>query len=445
MKTIEFYVPYTLVSKIRVLLEQNKRPQYVLNQLDKYYYFLSCLYIQSILNKKYEQGDYISMNTTVMEKLMGVRYVMDIKHFFEEHNIIQTDNHYIEGEKSIGYRLNPEYQVTHRVVLPDDYQSTFIQKLINQNAATIANMDAITRYTYFQLNELSIDRVSAERYVQVWYNKNILFPSNKLVKKHQYMVKEHGTGFTFEKMMNQMMESYMFQIKAIDERLWLPTRDRKGRRIHSFISVLWKELRQFLFLKDKPSTQLIALDCSNSQPYTLVKILLEYFDGCELTDDVQHYIDLVCSGELYTFMCNELGITDAEEIASFKTDMFSKVMYCPNYISFYTDESKIFRKHFPTVYQIIMHEKKYKYQQLSIEMQRVETSAVLDGTLTYFMQKYQDKAFFASIHDSIVCEPEYEDEVREMMLHYYTAVVGRTPHIKAGEKLNRVMELKKVA
>src|SRR5690606_33468061 len=87
---------------------------------------------------------------------------------------------------------------------------------------------------------------------------------------------------TYYQMLDDMRDSYLYQIRAIDEKLWLPIRDDKGRRVHTYLSNAWSDLRQFLYLKNRPDVQLMSLDCSNSQPYTLVKILLEYFKDEDL-------------------------------------------------------------------------------------------------------------------------------------------------------------------
>lgn len=451
-KEIEFYIPCN-ISMRDILQQEGKRQRYIDCQIDKYHWFLHSLYQRSIINKKYFPGDFIPMNSKYMESVFGIRYMRDILKILSKHNIIESNGSYSKGEESIGYRLTPAFQVRHVQILEDNNSSTFIKKLKNMESDTILFMDDVTKYTHFQLQELSINREAAESWVENWFSYNIMLQppyllqklksQNKKRKKAENKAKKKGLNveypeLTFHQMLCCMRDAYMYQIKAVDEKLWIPNRDNKGRRIHSFISTMKREFRQFLYLKNSPDTQLVSLDCSNSQPYTLVKIILDYFKGGELTADAEHYIQLVTTGKLYSFMCKELGIVDPKEVADFKTEMFANVFYSANEKGFFTKEAEIFRSFFSTVYQIIMCEKKYQYELLAIEMQRVETEAVIDGVLSYLMNKYQLNVFFTSIHDSIVCPAEYAEEVRELMIRFYNNVVGMPPHIKNPERLNIV-------
>ncbi|MFB9864082.1 hypothetical protein [Rufibacter immobilis] len=452
---IEFYIPNTLNIR-EILIKENKRERYIDSQIDKYHWFLDYIYKQSILNKKFVMGDFIPMNNAVMDKLLGSRYIYDIKHILPKHGIIECDGEYEEGVKSLGFRLTPEYQVMHYRRLKDS-NSEFIKKLQSMNLITISKMDTITRYTYHQLNDLGIHVEEALKHVEEWYANNMLVENpvlvnklkkqNKKRKKAEHKARKKGhdvqyLAFTYEQMLELMKDSYLYQIRCIDEKLWLPKRDDKGRRMHTYISNAWSELRQFIYIKSSPNIQLISLDCSNSQPYTFVKILLEYFKGVDLYTspftDIIDYIELVTAGKLYTFMCQKLGISDPKEIAEFKVDMFANVFYSKNEEGYHTKEAKAFRKYFPTVYQIVMQEKKTWYKSLSIKMQRVETSAVIDIALATLMDKYGKSVWFGSIHDSIICPSGYETEVRQLMLDAYTNVVGVSPHIKPAEKFNDV-------
>ncbi|MEJ8803432.1 hypothetical protein [Pontibacter sp. H249] len=454
---IDFYIPTNLNIR-EILKKEGKGKRYIDCQIDKYHWFISSIYLRSITDKRYESGDFLPMNYQVMEDNLGIRYIDDIKRILSENGIIENDGDFTVGVKSIGYRLTPQYQVKHDRILYDS-DSTFIKKLRLAIPLKIAAMDDITRYTYHQLNEIGIHREAAEQYVDDWYQQNSLVKNPTLLKKLNKSNKKRrekekiatakgqqvkSIQLTYQQMLEKKRDSYLYQIRAIDEKLWLPNRDNKGRRVHTYLSNLWSELRQFLFIKSKPNTQLVSLDCSNSQPYTLAKIILEYFDGIidsTTPTDVVRYIDLVTTGKLYSFMCQELSITDLDEIADFKVNMFSRVFYCENHKSFFSKEAKVFLKFFPTVYQIVMQEKKYQYNQLSIKMQRVESEAILDIALTNLKVKYGMAVWFGSIHDSILCEKGFEDEVRQVMIDAYTQVLGIAPHIKVAENINVVKDI----
>ncbi|GAB3194756.1 hypothetical protein ABID22_000118 [Pontibacter aydingkolensis] len=455
---LQFCIPSN-VNVRQLLVDAGKNVRYINCNIDKYHWFFNALFVRSTLNKKYQQGDYIPMNTELMVSVLGARYVADIKKLLSDAGIIETNEvltteggkHNLRGRESIGYRLTEAYQVRHVKVL-EDSDSTFIQNLKQGPSNAIKNMDFVTRTSTYHLNDLGIYKDDADAYIESWYAQNLavenpllkkeLDKDNRKRTKEANRLKKAGKPTTlktktYKEMLEDKRQAYLQQVDAIYRKAWLPMRDNKGRRLHTFISNMWKGLRQFLYYKPNPSLQLVGLDCSNSQPFTLVKIILDYFEGIdEMPADAEHYIHLVSSGELYKYLWLEMGRCIAEaEFQAFKTDLFALVFYSSNQSGYFSREAETFRQRFPTVYQIIMSEKKYQYQQLSVEMQRVETEAVLDGALTYLFQKHPD-TFFASIHDSVLCPDFMQEEVREVMLAYYTKVVGVTPHIKPAENIN---------
>ncbi|AMM49972.1 hypothetical protein TH61_00570 [Rufibacter sp. DG15C] len=452
---IEFYIPNNVDIR-EILKKERKGKRYIECQIDKYHWFLDTIYKQSILNKKYELGDFIPLQNKKLEEVLGSRYVHHIKTILPKHGIIECDHDFKEGIKSLGFRLTKDYQVRHYRILKDS-NSTFIKSLQSRNITAIAEMDAITKYTYNQLVDLGIYAEEAAQHVEDWYTQNLTVENPVLLKKlyrknkkrrkaERIAIKKgynaHYPDLTYEQMLDLMRDSYLYQIRAINEKLWLPLRDDKSFRIHTYLTNSWSELRQFLYLKSNTDTQLVSLDCSNSQPFTLVKILLEHCKGIDLYDsphtDVIDYIEFVTQGKLYHFMCGQLGITDSKEILKFKEKMFANVFYSSNKHGYFTKEAIAFREHFPTVYQVIMQEKRGCFKQLSIKMQRVETSAVIDIALTTLMEKYGESEWFSSIHDSIICSEVFEAEVRQLMLDAYNEVVGVFPHIKPAEKVNKL-------
>jgi hypothetical protein len=464
---LEFNIPKGLC--VRWILQQaGKTHRYIENNIDKYHDFLNTLFTLSTLDKRYKQNDFKPLCNILLRNKYGKRYWDDIKNIFGSERgagVIETDfvptvdgrKNILKGRQSIGYRLTAMYQGKHVKVLQDS-ETTFIRKLRREKAGITYKMDDVTRQSYFHLNDLGIYNEAAKQFVEVWYQQNLHTPHTVLLEKLvKFNKKSRMTANrlkkagkmvsvkiqTYEEMLDETKEAYIYQIKAVDEKLWPPVRDNKGRRIHSYIAVMWRELRQFLYYIPNPCLQLVSLDCSNSQPYTLVKIIFDYYkETNNIPDDVRLYIKLVTNGELYRLLWVEMGKKlDDAGFCSFKVDLFALVFYSKNNKGFDTNEAKTFRAYFPNVYEIIMQEKRYKYEQLAIEMQRVETKAVIDGALSHLFDFYGNKVPFYSIHDAIICPVAYAGEVREVMLHFYTETVGIAPHIKPAENFNNVIKV----
>src|SRR5690606_30758131 len=184
----------------------------------------------------------------------------------------------------------------------------------------------------------------------------------------------------------------------------------------------------FLFLDQNPDVELVSLDVSNSQPFVLIKVVIDYLNahGYQVDVTTQHYIDLVSEGKFYKYMKSVLGIEEGDK--DFKGRMFGSIFYDEHENCLRTLEWNIFNKNFPLVALAIEEKKKDGYEKLSLEMQSIEAQINVDGVLRDLFHKYPD-TFFSHIHDSILFLAGFETEVKALMEYHYNRVVGYIPNI----------------
>jgi hypothetical protein len=181
----------------------------------------------------------------------------------------------------------------------------------------------------------------------------------------------------------------------------------------------------------------------------------------EIPADVANYIQLTASGEFYEYMMELLKLEakaklelegrtepdadekelDEDDRREFKIDFFGKIFFCSSKYSRITTEGKIFKKHFPNVYELISYYKEVAYKKLgytdlnektaykclALEMQKQEATVILK---TIGGQLKKKKIFYATIHDSLIVLQEHQEEVKALILEAFMKVVGVAPTVK---------------
>lgn len=431
----ELYTPLKFDSTA-FLREAGYKPYLIERHKEKIDFILHQIYIHRMIDKRYEKGDFIRLSSKYhFEKYLSTRHYPILKELLVDNGIIEEDSSYIAPSKENdyqsmckGYRLFEEYDGTHRKISVDK-DTTLFRKIKEQRERAILAQDKVTQWLNFHVKDISIHLEEAIDYVEKWYTENMLFTDNSKFKKKQ-------RKRPYWEVIEEKRERYLYSIHAIARgSAFTAVRDKSGRRVHHPLTNLWTELRQFLYLKHEPDTVLYNLDIANSQPLCLVKILLDYYKGRSLPPDIDKYIQLVSEGMLYKYFTDKLN-TAQDQVPNFKQTLFANVFYSANHKSFYTDEAILFREEFPSVYEVIQQEKRENYKDLSLKMQRVESTAIIDGVMTKLMHKYRDKHFFTSIHDSVICPEELIDEIKNLMEDYVEREVGIKPKVKQAEYFN---------
>ncbi len=324
-------------------------------------------------------------------------------------NVIESNNQYIAGERSRGYKLCSfahMYWLSTKLELSDKTLINALRKLENK---TFDNNKFVER----QLN-----------YLYVWFDDKlrIEFP---------------GDAFdNYQKSQALKINDNIYRFKI----------DKFGKRLHTNLTNLKKEHREYLRYDNKP---LISIDIKCSQPYLVIKLLLDevsntypdvhlqlsnlntneektaYLNTLEKHDGLSSYINDVSLGRLYEVLGTGLKKKHGYMLLR---EMLKKVMYKIIFSKArYTDTSKkVFKKTYPFVNDVFNKSKRVHYKDLCKNLQRLESNLILNVICKEIAETNKDIPMF-TIHDSIMTIPEHVDTVYNIMMNILTEAIGFTP------------------
>ena len=202
---------------------------------DKFKYLIHLLYVTPLTNRRYykqltatvksvSKRIHIPLSGKKLSQLFGERYYKKILDCSKELKYLESTNHWIIGEKSIGYRLTK--QLRSQIYKRDFIENPILIKKILKSKSS-DSLDDIGKKLYEKLKELDFDFDSAQKYLDECLKRGEYNPTDNKYLSRRLMIdswKYHG-------------------IRAkIDE---------KGFRLHTNLTNLPKELRQFLSWKGK--------------------------------------------------------------------------------------------------------------------------------------------------------------------------------------------------
>ena len=270
----------------------------------------------------------------------------------------------------------------------------------------------------------------------------------------------------------------ILKIKMIENRNFWFNQDGFGNRLHTNMTNLDKDLKQFITYNGE---SLVSIDIKNSQPYMSLKILIDEFPELKHTNlhltpptyqqttppisimlvnrsqnidlqDVIRYGTLVVNGTLYEYMEAKIReafgdvyftkayIFDMDKLEPVKNDLTPRdrvkkvmfqVFFSANETT--TKEKELFRQLFPTVTRVFEKRKDNKhvifadrYKRLAKELQKIESSAMLDK-IVWELSTERPQIPLYTIHDSIVTTIGNEDFVRDIMQKLLNGEIGFEP------------------
>lgn len=367
-----------------------------------------------------DHNGFIPLKASFLKKRIH-NYKVHIDYLLKQ-GVIETDGRYIPGCKSKGYRFTETYQVTAVPVALTKYT---LEKSINTRGGYDRNMRARYDYFYKWINRrLKIDYPEAVAFLEARYKEDLdKDVPNALARFNARMlnlVKLHAGEFYFR----------------VDE---------TGGRLHTNLTVLKRELRNYLSFDGK---KLTAVDISCSQP-TLSLVLLDprfYEDGkgkftslhkinpalaktlpiekirrevIAAQDHFEAYRKAVNS-DLYEYMKKNLPALDTGvpyDRQKLKELTFL-VLYSDNRF-IWQDEAALkrqFKELFPEVYKIFSMFKSKDSTALAVLLQRLETELVLNRAAKKFSKAHPGCPLF-SVHDALAVESSCVDACSEILKH----------------------------
>lgn len=447
------------------------------NPPDFKYYKDNFLYILSLINSIaenlkdndtlydwYESTGYVPIYTRILKSKVH-NYTEYIKYLICN-KIIETDNRYLPaGGKSKAYKYTSIYEVGLKRVQIS--KKTLLKKVFNRDKNTLNEDDKNNIF-----DELPLSIIP---FLTKWFNEKLTIDIEE-VKKYLLALSEEETKIEAKKentkknqkdIIEKQKRKYNTRFITADkiyhkDFLNNMVIDRKAGRLHTLLTRLKKELRNYITYDDKT---LVSLDIKNSQPFlslalvdinafeksnienilclyytktmgsirkadNRIKQIKELLKKYEEEQDLFEYKLAAIQGTLY----EKMGIyltkyrsslprnhNNQRDIAKHE---FMKVFFGIN-----NNESiKAFSAYFPSVSDIFQCIKKGNYRLISWVLQHFEARIVIWCICESIAEKQPQIPLF-TIHDSIVTTEEYADYVQAYMKETIYNIIGKEPHI----------------
>jgi hypothetical protein len=301
--------------------------------------------------------------------------------------VVVCDGRYVEGEKCYGYRLGPTLVDARfrKYALTDEILA---RKVREDRYASIYAPHPVHRHLLKWLFRLRIDAEGAMREL---YRLPFIEPTDESA------------------------------IEFIADQLFRFTVCDYGR-VHTNITNLKGSLRPFL---NYHGQTFVNLDVANSQPLIFTLLLYERY-GRRLPGDAGRFREECQRGLFYEAMMDEAGIPP-EQRPSFKCAFFGCVLFCKNEPMKY--HARVFRRQYPSVFDLVWSLKEEDYTQLAKKLQRAESDLIIGHVAERFRREMPRK-FVATIHDSVLVLPEDAEQARSILLEEFRAV-GLKPTIRS--------------
>lgn len=366
-----------------------------------------------------------------------------------DNGVIECDKQYIVGGKSKGYRLSSNYRTAGRLQVIKEIAllgDTRIREELLQK-----DRQASTQLGY--LKDMKIDIDTAMAYLIDCRTKDVNDSPN--AKRGEIHIKYN---------------SHLAMLKNIVEHDFYIVRDSFSGRLHSNLTNLKSEYRQFLSFNN---WELVSIDLSNTMALFALSLLrLDFYkeDHSELITfkninpetfyDLK-FFDISTDKYLYSIMCGSFkSPAIEEELTSFTTavtagkfyetmaahfrddydmhysrEQIKSLMYLTLYCR--PDESResiLFKKHifddlYPTIGRILDDWRNLDVNNLPRLLQRIEAHIFLDCILPRITEKLGDIPIF-TVHDSVVTLVDFVDEVEKIMHEVIREKTGVSCYLK---------------
>ncbi len=426
-------------------------PERLWKHADSVRYFVHTIHHQRFMYRR-AKDDFIEVKQAYMLPFFTMKDdYQPIMKALATKGVLECDGYYIKGQKSYGFRLGPTWRsIPFKAIRVSD--PALVRKVLDKRQKDYASITwDVHRYLRAWTERLDFDYEAAVRHA-----------------------------------VRCGLEEYEPMLDALRHRELYFTHCDYGRVHHNFSS-LKSEFRRFLSYRGQ---KLVNLDIRNSQPLLFSVVLLSYLLGEEqfrslyawkvdnsglyydlpssiflqeeepqptppptpplrlpglvtkeerhqgfkdttrrmmahgLPQDVLLYLELTQRGQFYEYLMQEGGIAQ-DHRDEFKQSFFGGVFFCKNWPL--TKQAKLFRRLFPSVYEVIHEIKKRDHRTLAHMLQRTESSLIINRIARRCMEELPDTCI-VTIHDSVMTTPGGVEPVKAIMKQEF-AQVGLEPTV----------------
>lgn len=351
--------------------------------------------------------------------------------YFDVHPINTTISDYSNYDEKSLKKIIKKYKIVNSKISKES-QNRFNELCLDPDKP---------QYNYIKQNirKITIDVDAAIKYVDTLLaNRALLRPEQiKITNKKGDKYPIWDKSRRMNKKIAKYWKDAIMKVHCGHDSISCP---ESTNRVYYSITGLPAELRRFLRIDGQP---VFYGDISNCQPLLFVRFLLDEY-GRTMPEDAKQYIQLVKNGEFYEYMMDvmdkpELKKRDDKNLtkdekheyqinrAFFKTTFFGKVFFDEGKINW--KERKIFNYYFPSVARVVDKMKEGNYRNLSIKLQLLESSVIIDNVFWRLANSYEDECCLP-VHDAIICSGKMVKTVKNIMEEEIYRVIDNLAKIK---------------
>lgn len=369
---MKFLVCKELLSAInKIVLPTKKRKDFTFH----YLYVINTIRHKQIFNFSKNSESYINLSSELLEKTISKQQTTIILKNLIKNNIIECDGVYISGKKSFGYRVTKCY-LTQKWYYQEVTDTELVEKILSIEAKH-AN-DVRSKGMGYVIAAYWAKKIAINK-------RNALFYVNNKKNNFSCDQKSH-----FKISVDSILNKAFF------------TSFSKTNRMYSNLSCIKGGLRQHLTIDGK---ELYQVDITSSQPLFL-GLLMRRNENVN-QEEVEKYLEVVCSGLFYEFIAENAGLTinlkDKKIRSDFKQKFFTGCLYDVARQKLSTMEL-VFGKAFPTILAECRRIKQGDYCVLSQKLQKMEAKFIYH--CVEICAKSIGDVPLTTIHDAIVSTEE---------------------------------------
>lgn len=367
-------------------------------------------------------------------------YLQEDIEFLINNNYIKRCNFYKYGPdpKSKKYKINPEflsdttdYQIQNKKMnerLDNEKRKKRRIKVENQKFQQSHYFKSL-KIDYPKAKQAIMDRSKVE-IKNIFDEMNINLNDDEIIKilnKKSTLSINGVDEAILTKIHNILHKHTLFnnQINSIRCGWLYFKRNKINDRLDTNLTCLPAFLRQYIICEEK----LFSLDITNSQPFFLYAHLKNI--GLDKHNDVKDFGLLCVSGKIYEFIQ-----TKWLEFGIFRTREQAKVILFKIFYSKVGSHQKIkdyFGSFFPTIMEYIDTVNAVQNNVLAIQMQKMESSDVLDKIVPRINEKGIQ---CLTIHDSFICKESEVEIITECFNRTILELTGLVPQLKVEPLIN---------
>lgn len=402
------------------------------------------------------QNGYVIINASYLQTFF--KDYPDYLDYLIGTGVLVSDNHYIPGVKSKGYKFGSEYEGFDL----KKYAYSRFEGKIEQVEERVYNertnqfepnylLDCPYLTYWYSQKGLKIDWQKAEQ-----YSKQVL--KNKMDSGESEWDINRNTGN--KKHPKTQYYAISHNIEAINTHDYKAKIDTNVHRLHSVLTNTQKDYRNFISYEDKP---LISIDITNSQPY-LMNILYnpEFWKEDSTLDlsikDLPNNIKSLINPTLSIMLGNTLSEIAPASLGDYRNKtsqgqiyehirdlsnarfnlsldrgdiktMFYIVLFSKN--GFYNQPDarlkRLFSELYPNVYKLVKVIKSQGHATLACLLQAIESEIILHRCCKRIWEEGNSEIPIFTIHDSIVTTIENEEFVKRIMKEELNKAIGVPP------------------